>query len=126
MELKTDYKEIKLNGNFFEYNGKKYSCEYAIKRDIVMITQEAECNHKNEFENLYVGDSIKPYEIRLYTNEKDIPIFGMIVYFVPFTEEYKKECWGDGRSACGGYYPIKEYGQFAGLRPHSYQESICW
>ena len=50
----------------------------------------------------------------------------MIVYFVPYTKKYRKECYGDGRIACGGYYPIKEFGQFTGLFPHPDQESICW
>ena len=54
--------------------------------------------------------------MRLYVDENNIPIYGMIIYVI----DYKKEQMN--RSACGGYYPfVFDNSEFL---PHPYQESI--
>ena len=47
------YEEYPIKDNGFEYLDTHYDCEFAIKRDIRMILQEAESSHKDEFENFY-------------------------------------------------------------------------
>lgn len=106
-----------ISNNHFEYFGKKYNCQYAIERDTKLILQEAEQSHKDTFEELYDKESLKPYTIKLYINEDNNPIYGMIIY----TINYKNS--NNTRLACGDYYPISD---FLELEPHPFQGQICW
>lgn len=105
---------IKENG--FEYLGVRYDCKFAIKRDVEMILQEAETSHKDEFEDLYDKDSLRPVKVKLFTDGDNIPAYGMIVYKI---YNKKDNYW---RTACGNYYPINDYC----LEPHWFQGRICW
>ena len=108
--------EHQINGNCFEYDEKTYDCSYAIKRDTKLIIQEAETSHKDLFDKLYDRETLKPKEIRLFTDEEGKPIYGMVLYTI-----YNK-VGNYERFACGGYYPFLDNKLF----PHLYQESICW
>jgi len=108
--------EYPINGNYFEYDGKTYDCSYAIKRDIKLIIQEAETSHKDSFDELYDRQSLKADRIRIFLDEEDKPIFGMVTYIIKYKEG------NNGRYACGGYYPFWDDELFT----HPYQESICW
>lgn len=111
-------REILIKNYGFDHIGNHYDCHYAIARDIKMILQEAETSHKNTFDEFYDRNTLRPDKIRLYVDENNIPIYGMIIYVI----DYKKEQMS--RSACGGYYPF-EFDNSV-LLPHPYQESICW
>ena len=108
--------EYPIIGNCFEYDGKTYDCSYAIKRDTKLIIQEAETSHKDSFDKRYDRETLKPKEIRLFTDEEGKPIYGMVLYTI-----YSKVANYE-RFACGGYYPFLDNELF----PHPYQESICW
>jgi len=109
-------KEYPINDNSFEYLEKHYDCRLAIKRDMKMIIQEAETSHKDNFDEFYDRNTLRPDKIRLFLDENRLPIFGMIIYRI---HQKKDNYW---RSACGGYYQFLEENLF----PHPYQESICW
>lgn len=113
---KEEYPIIKDNG--FEYLGKHYDCRPAIKRDVKMILQEAETSHKDTFDKLYDRSTLRPDKIRIYVDEDNVPIYGMIIYLIDYKEE------NNSRYACGGYYRF-EFDNSV-LLPHPYQESICW
>lgn len=49
----TAIETIPIKDNGFEYLGKHYDCQFAIKRDVKMILQEAEISHKDTFDELY-------------------------------------------------------------------------
>lgn len=108
--------EYPIIGNYFEYDGKTYDCSYAIKRDTKLIIQEAETSHKDSFDKLYDRETLKPKEIRLFTDEEGNLLYGMVIYTI-----YNKAANYE-RLACGGYYPFWDDKLF----PHLYQESICW
>lgn len=110
------YEEYPIINDYFEYDEEKYDCSVAIERDIKMILQEAETSHKDSFDKLYSRDSLKANKVRIFLDEKDNPVFGMVIYLI----EYKDESWK--REACGGYY--KFWRKL--LLPHPYQESVCW
>ena len=114
--MATIKKENPIIGNCFEYDGKTYNCSYAIKRDIKLIIQEAETSHKDSFDELYDKSTLRPDKIRIYVDENNVPIYGMVIYFIDYKEE---NC---SRYACGGWYQFWENKLF----PHAYQESICW
>lgn len=114
--IKKEEYPIKDNG--FEYLGKYYDCQFAIKRDVKMILQEAETSHKDTFNELYDKNTLRADKIHLYVDECDIPIYGMIVYLIDYKEE------NNSRYACGGYYRFEFDNSM--LLPHPYQESICW
>lgn len=108
--------EYPIKDNGFEYSGKHYDCQFAIKRDIKMILQEAKTSHKDTFSELYDKETLKPKGIRLFTDEEGDPVYGMVLYTIyNKVDNYK-------RIACGGYYPFRD----DKLLPHLYQESICW
>lgn len=113
--IKNEEYPIKNNG--FEYLGKHYDCQSAIKRDIKMILQEAKDSHKDTFDELYDRSTLRPYKIRIFVDEDDAPIYGMIIYLIDYKEG---NC---SRFACGGYYQFV-FDHF--FTPHPYQESICW
>ena len=110
--------EYPIKNNGFEHLDKHYDCHYAIERDIKMIIQEAETYHKDNFDEFYDRNTLRPRTIRLYVDKNNIPIYGMIIYVI----NYKKEQMS--RSACGGYYRFEFDNSI--LMPHPYQESICW
>jgi hypothetical protein len=110
------HEEYSIFGNNFEYNDKTYDCSHAIKRDIRMILQEAEETHKDSLDILYDRHSLNADKVRIFLDEKDNPIFGMVLYII----KYKDGSWA--RCACGGYFPFYT----DQLVPHPYQESICW
>lgn len=88
--------ECPIKDNGFEYLGNHYDCYYAIKRDIKMILQEAETSHKYNFVGFYDRNTLRPYKIRLYVDENNTPIYGMIIYVIDYKEEQ------NSRTACGG------------------------
>ena len=108
--------EYPITDNGFTYLGNRFDCKYAIKRDIKMILQEAETSHRNNFDEFYDRNTLIPHKIRLYVDENNIPVFGMIIYKL---HQKKDDYW---RSACGGYYTFWDNNFF----PHPHQESICW
>lgn len=111
------YKDYPLNDDkSINYLDVIYDFELAIKRDKKMIIQEAEISHKDNFDEFYDRDSLKPDKVRLFFDDNKLPIFGMVIYKI---HQKKDNYW---RSACGGYYPIYNEKLF----PHPYQESICW
>jgi len=110
--------EYPIKDNRFEYLGNYYDCQFAIRRDVKMILQEAEISHKDIFDELYDKNTLRPYKIRIYVNENDIPVFGIIIYII----DYKNQ--SNSRYACGGYYRFEFDNSM--LLPHPYQESICW
>ena len=109
------YEEYPIKDNGFEYLGNYYDCKFAIKCDLKRILQEAKATHKEEFENFYDEDSLKPTQIRLFIDDNNVPIYGMILYKIYNKSDY----W---RCACGNYYPINDFH----LEPHLFQASICW
>ena len=112
------YDTIKIKDNSFEYLNKQYDCSFAIKRDIKLIIQEAEISHKDTFDELYNRDSLTPQKVRLFLDDKENPIYGMIIYTIDYKNQNIK------RTACGNYYPISNWSD--SLEPHFYQGSICW
>lgn len=114
--IKKEEYPIKDNG--FEYLGRHYDCQLAIKRDVKMILQEAETSHKDTFDELYDRSTLRANKIRIFLDEDDVPIYGMIIYLIDYKEEY------NSRYACGGYYRFEF--NISTLMPHPYQESICW
>lgn len=116
--MATIHKEVyPIKDNGFEYLGKHYDCEHAIERDIKMILQEAKTSHKDNFDEFYDRNTLRPDKIHVFVDENGTPIYGMIVYIVNYKE-------GGGRYACGGYYPFEFNNSL--LMPHTFQESICW
>lgn len=105
-----------VTSNSFEYNDIHYSCSEAIKKDVEIILNEAEANHKNDLENFYIKETIRPTKVRLFLDENNAPQFGMIIYVIDGKSGFY------GRYACGNYYPIYENI----LLPHFFQGSICW
>lgn len=111
--IKTE--EYPIKDNRFEYLGKHYDCQFAIKQDVKRILQEAKVTHKDEFEKFYDADSLIADKVRLFTDGSKVPIYGIVIYKV-----YNKS--GYWRIACGNYYPIHDFY----LEPHPFQASICW
>lgn len=114
--IKKEEYPIKDNG--FEYLGNHYDCHRAIERDIKMILQEAETSHKDTFDELYDRNTLRPDKIRIYVDEDNVPIYGIIIYRIDYREGNNSRC------ACGGYYRFEFDNSM--LLPHPYQESICW
>jgi len=108
---------IPIKDNGFEYLGKHYDCQFAIKRDVKMILQEAETSHKDTFDELYDRNTLRADKIRIFVDKDNVPVYGMIIYLIDYKD-------GISRYACGGYYPFEFSNSY--LMPHPYQESICW
>lgn len=118
--------EIKIIGTEFEFNGVKYDAELAIKKDKKLIIAEAMDSHKEEFEKKYDKNSLTQDFVRLFLDENNEIVYAMIIYRIKYKN---KDNWilGDGRYACGNYYPIcKAPNGKNFLEPHLYQASICW
>ena len=114
--------EYLIKDNGFEYLGNHYDCQLAIKRDIKMIIQEAETSHKDTFDELYDRNTLRANIIRIFVDEDNVPIYGIIIYLIDYKLESKEG--NISRCACGGYYRF-EFDNST-LLPHPYQESICW
>ena len=114
--IKKEEYPIKNNG--FEYLDKHYDCQFAIKRDVKMILQEAETSHKDTFDKLYDRNTLRADKIRIFVDNNNVPIYGMIIYLIDYKDQ------NNSRYACGGYYRF-EFDNSV-LLPHPYQESICW
>ena len=84
--------EYPINGDGFEYLGKHYDCELAIKRDIKMILQEAEISHKDTFDELYDRNTLRADKIRIFVDGDDVPIYGMIIYLIDYKEQNNSRC----------------------------------
>lgn len=120
------YKKIDIvtDTEIIEYNGRKYDCKFAVKRDKELIIQEAELSHKEDFERLYDKESLSIDSARFYVDSDDKPIIIMLIYVIKYKEGKS------GRYACGDYYPIidvitnKECDVI--VHPHPFQASICW
>ncbi len=108
--------EYPIEDNRFEYNGIHYYCDFAIENDTKLIIQEAETSHKDSFDKLYDRTTLKPEKIRVFVDEKEKFIYGLIIYVINYKNGRV------GRYACGNYYPFWENN----LMPHPYQASICW
>ena len=109
--------EYPIKDNGFKHLDKYYGCQFAIERDIKMILQEAETSHKDTFDILYDRNTLRPDIIRVFVDENNVLIYGMIIYLIDYKEG---NSW---RLACGGYYRFAFNSLFL---PHPYQESICW
>ena len=109
-------KKYPIKDNGFEYFGNHYDCQFAIKRDVKMIIQEAETSHKDTFDKLYDKSTLRPDKIRIFVDRDEVPIYGMIIYLIDYKDG------NNSRYACGGYYGFDSLV----LYPHPYQESICW
>lgn len=116
--MKLKYEDCSIvDNNHFDYLGKTYDCENAIKDDVEMIVNNAKLHDKF---NEYDEHSLRADRVRLYIDENSKePVYGMIVYSI---ENVK---FNYRRVACGNYYPIADVG-CRGLEPHLYQASICW
>ncbi len=108
--------EYPIKDKHFKHNDTSYDCSHAIERDIPLIINEAETSHKESFSEFYDKQSLKASKVRVFLDEKDNPIFGIVIYTI-----YNKKS-NYNRLACGGYY--KFWRNI--LLPHLYQESICW
>lgn len=114
--------EIGFTSNEFEYCGKKYDCDFAIKKDIKLIIKEARESHNGVFEKLYKVKSLRPNKIKIYFDDNRTPIYGMIIYLIDYQNAI------NSRLACGNYYPFHKYKDedIYRMEPHPYQASICW
>ena len=123
MKYKETEVQFNKEGTGFIYNGDFYDCEFLTKIEKSQILLEAENSHKDEIENLYDKDSLKPFKVKLYLDESDSIVFLMVVY-----EIYYKD-YSNGRTACGSYQPnlniVRIEDKFV-VFPHPYQDSICW
>lgn len=118
--------EINITGTEFEFDGVKYDAEYAINKDKRFIIAEAMDSHKEVFEKEYDKDSLTQDHVRLYLDEKNEIVYAMVIYLIKYKDK-DYGVLGNGRYACGNYYPI--YKAATGknfLEPHPYQASICW
>ena len=80
--------------------------------------QEAETSHKDGFDELYDRNTLRASKIRIFVDQNEVPIYGMIIYLIDYKEQ------NNSRYACGGYYPFEFDNSI--LFPNPYQESICW
>ena len=111
--------EVKIKDYAFEYAGRKYDCNMAILRDKKQIIREAEISHKDVFDE-YDRYSLRPNNVRLFLDNNNNPMFGIIIYTIMNTKDKY------GRTACGDYYPVNSDLLRLMLLPHPYQASICW
>ena len=114
MYLKSE--EYPIMDNTFEYMGDKYDATYAFKLDMKAIIQEAKTSHPVDFERLYDENTLRAESVRLYIDEKERPIYAMVIYTIKYKDNENR------RFACGGYYPVVDLH----IEPHFFQQSICW
>ena len=123
--MNTKEIEIYFNeeGTEFIYNGDFYNCEYLVAFEKLQILTEAEYSHKDEIDNMYDKDSLKPVRVKLYLDDNDKIMYLMVVYEILYKDH------SSGRYACGAYQVSKNFFQFEGktvVGYHNYQDSICW
>ena len=123
--MNTKEIEIYFNeeGTEFIYNGDFYNCEYLVAFEKLQILTEAEYSHKDEIDNMYDKDSLKPVRVKLYLDDNDKIMYLMVVYEILHKDH------SSGRYACGAYQVSKNFFQFEGktvVGYHNYQDSICW
>ena len=111
--------EVKIKDYSFEYANRQYDCNMAILRDKRQIIREAELKHKGVFDD-YDKYSLQPNNVRLFLDNNNNPMFGIIIYTIWNTKDKY------GRTACGDYYPVNSGLLRPMLLPHLYQASICW
>ena len=113
--------DIEVIDGKFEYNGETYDCSHLIKRDIKTITREADDTHEGVLDSLYKRDTLQPYKVRAYIDDKGLIAYLMLIYSIDYKEGRAR------RTACGDYYPVSNMGKSdILLLPHPYQGSICW
>lgn len=117
--IPTSTEDIAIDGTCFECMGKSYECDLAIELDKVLIIDEANKSHKDDFERLYDKDSLTPVKVRVFEVD-GVPFFGMVLYTISYKEGNSQ------RMCCGGYYPIYRMSHRNALLPHPCQNSICW
>ena len=110
--MKISYTEYKIGDDKI----KDFDLRWAIEVDTKHIIREAENSYPTTFHNEYDPESLHPVSVRLFVDENNDPIYGMVIYSI----YNKKECYE--RFACGNYYPFRNND----LEPHPYQGSICW
>ena len=122
-----DTKEIDVYFNEestgFIYNGDFYDCKLLTAFEKLQILTEAEYSHKDEIDNMYDKDSLKPQRVKLYLDSNDEIMHLMVVYEILYKDH------SNGRYACGAYQVSKNFFQFEGktvVGYHHYQDSICW
>ena len=123
--MNTKEIEVYFNeeGTEFIYNGDFYNCEYLVAFEKLQILTEAEYSHKDEIDNMYDKDSLKPLRVKLYLDDNDKIMYLMVVYEILYKNH------SSGRYACGAYQVSKNIFQFEGktvVGYHNYQDSICW
>ncbi len=116
------YKEFDIKkDNTFYLENHQIDCKAAIKNDKKLIILEAQNSHKDELEQLYDKNSLRPKKVRVFFYEDDCPIYAMLIYVINYKEGYDRYSYG--RYACGSYYPFYNNKE---LLPHAFQNSICW
>ena len=110
------YEECPIINNKFENDGVEYDCTSIIKYDKNVIFAEAEQSHKGVLEELYDKETLSPKSIRLFFDDKNEPILGMVLYTIKYKANEVR------RTACGNYYPIRDNK----ISHHLFQGSICW
>lgn len=123
--MNTKEIEVYFNeeGTEFIYSGDFYNCEYLVAFEKLQILTEAEYSHKDEIDNMYDKDSLKPVRVKLYLDDNDKIMYLMVVYEILYKDH------SSGRYACGAYQVSKNFFQFEGktvVGYHNYQDSICW
>lgn len=123
--MDTKETEIYFNeeGTGFTYNDEFYDCKLLIAFEKKQILIEAEHSHKDEIENRYDKDSLKPKRVKLYLDDNDKIMYLMVVYEILYKDH------SNGRYACGAYQVSKNFFRFEGktiVAYHNYQDSICW
>lgn len=111
--------EVTIVSNEFEFDGRKYDCELAIKLDTKSIIREAKDSHAGSFEEQYDEQSLRPDKVRIHIQD-GTPVYCMIIYIINYKDEK------GGRYACGNYYPFMPLNGKVLVVPHPYQASICW
>ena len=123
--MDTKETEIYFNeeGTGFTYNGEFYDCEHLVAFEKLQILAEAEHSHKDEINNKYDKDSLKPIRVKLYLDDNDKIMHLMVVYEILYKNHLS------GRYACGAYQVSKNFFKVEDktvVGYHPYQDSICW
>lgn len=107
----------------FTHNREFYDCKYLFAFEKQQILTEAEHSHKDEIENMYDKDSLKPVRVKLYLDNNNKIMYLMVVYEILYKDH------SGGRFACGAYQISKNFFRSADktiVGYHMYQDSICW
>ena len=85
---------------------------------MIGLKGEAETSHKNNFNEFYDRNTLRPDKIRIFVDKDNVPIYEIIIYLIYYRDG------NNSRYACGGYYRFEFDNSM--LLPHPYQESIRW